>query len=178
MTYTSIPLRDLTGLSVLNLTETSRTKQSLIQFVSPFQNLPGHTSINNHKLNCVIFYVQQGRRSKCNPQPLRRSPISPVTRIGLYHINQEQCAHVVAEEERSITCHQPRGNCLDQRSPRGRLTEGQMHQDGCRILSMPAYVHEYVYSCLLDVEHRRHWKSDTSGFVIVNGSVAWKVLIG
>jgi len=51
----------------------------------------------------------------------------------------------------------------------GRLTEGEMQ---------PAYVHECVYSCLLDVECRRRWKSDTSGFVIINGSVAWKVLEG
>ena len=31
---------------------------------------------------------------------------------------------------------------------------------------------------LLDVECRRRWKSDTSGCVIIDGSVAWKVLEG
>ena len=39
----------------LNLTETRTTKQLLIQFVSPFRNLPGDSSISNYKSTCVIL---------------------------------------------------------------------------------------------------------------------------
>ena len=46
---------DLRGLFKLKLTETSRTKQLLIQFVSPFQNLPGNTSITSFKSTVSLF---------------------------------------------------------------------------------------------------------------------------
>jgi len=37
-------------------------------------------------------------------------------------------------------------------------------------------VQSYNTGDLMLVERRRHWKSDTSGFVTVNGSLTWKVL--
>jgi hypothetical protein len=37
---------------------------------------------------------------------------------------------------------------------------------------------DHLNAGLRTVECRRHWKSDSSGFVIVDGSVIWKVLEG